>query len=107
VTRYVLNSAVLTSPGRYSYRLMGADEARDWAQRGDFVSAVGYPETAEVLSAVLGVKVPVQRVEVRMQPGDEALVFRLKTRPEPGSKGNLGQDFLLENSEFGLLVREE
>lgn len=107
MARFILNSAVLTSPGRYSYRLVEADEARDWAQRGDFISAVGYPETAEVLAALLGVEVPVQRVEVRMQPGDEALVFRLKTRPEPGKKGSLGQDFLLENAEFGLLVREE
>jgi hypothetical protein len=107
MARYVLNSAVLTSPGRYSYRLVGAEEARDWAQRGDFVSAVGYPETAEVLSALLGMEVPVQRVEVQMQPGDEALVFRLRVRPEPGKKGNLGQDFLLENTEFGILVREE
>jgi hypothetical protein len=107
VTRYILNSAVLTAPGRYSYRLVGLEEARAWAQRGDFVSAVGYPETAEILSALLGVEVPAQRVEIQMQPGDEALVFRLKVRPEPGKKGVLGQDFLLENSEFGLLVREE
>jgi hypothetical protein len=105
--RYIINSAVITAPGRYSYRLIGADEAREWANRGEFVSAVGYPETAELLSALLGVEVPAQRVEVKMQPGDEALVFRLKVRPEPGAKGNLGQDFLLENSEFGLLVREE
>lgn len=106
MARYILNSAVLTSPGRYSYRLVGAKEAQDWAQRGDFVSAVGYPETAELLSTLLGVEVPAQRVEVQMQPGDEALVFRLKVRPEPGKKGSLGQDFLLENAEFGILVRE-
>ena len=107
MTRYILNSAVLTSPGRYSYRLVGVEEARAWAGRGDFISAIGYAETAEVLSAVLGVEVPAQRIEVRMAPGDEALVFRLRVRPEPSTKGNLGQDFLAQNAELGILVREE
>ena len=107
MTRYILNSAVLTSPGRYSYRLVRVEEARAWAGRGDFISAIGYAETAEVLSAVLGVEVPAQRIEVRMAPGDEALVFRLKTRPSPDSKGHLGVDQVAQNAELGLLVREE
>jgi hypothetical protein len=107
MARFILNSAVLTSPGRYSYRLVGVEEARSWAKRGEFISAVGYQETAEALSTLLGVEVPAQRVEIQMQPGDEALVFRLRVRPEPGKKGGLGQDFLLEHAEFGLLVREE
>jgi hypothetical protein len=107
MARYILNSAVITSPGRYSYRLVGVEEARAWARRGDFISAIGYEETAQALSSILGVKVPAQRIEVRMEPGDEALVFRLRVRPEPGTKGNLGQDFLAQNAEIGLLVREE
>jgi hypothetical protein len=107
MTRYILNSAVITSPGRYSYRLVGLEEARSWARGGEFISAVGYPETAEILSAILGVEVPAQRIEIRMAPGDEALVFRLKVRPEPGAKGNLGPDFVAQNAELGLLMREE
>lgn len=105
--RYVLNSAVITAPGRYSYRLIGAEEAKEWACRGGFLSAIGYAETAEALSALLGVQVPAQRIEVRMEPGDEALVFRLRVRPEPGNKGSLGPDFLAQHAELGLLVREE
>ena len=107
MARYILNSAVITSPGRYGYRLVGVEEARAWARHGDFISAIGYAETAEVLSAVLGVEVPAQRIEVRMEPGDEALVFRLKSRPDPSSKGTLGPEFVAQHAELGLLVREE
>jgi hypothetical protein len=107
MARYVLNSAVVTAPGRYRYRLVSVEEARDWARRGDFISAIGYEETAQALGSLLGVEIPVQRIEVRMEPGDEALVFRLRVRPEPGAKGNLGQDFLTQNAELGILTREE
>jgi hypothetical protein len=107
MARYILNSAVITAPGRYSYRLVGIEEAKAWVSCGDFVSAIGYAETAQALASILGVQIPVQRIEVRMEPGDEALVFRLRVRPEPSTKGNLGQDFLAQNTEIGLLVREE
>lgn len=49
------------------------------------------------------------REQIQMQAGDEALVFRLTVRmSDPALKGKLGDiDFILSNSEIGLLRKEE
>lgn len=109
-TKYILNSAVITAPGRYEYRLLSASEAREWA-RGGFTSTVGYEETAVALSELLGQPVKVDRRTIQMQPGDEALVFRLAfpagtPRIDPKDKGALGRAVLAGHYELGLLVAE-
>jgi len=73
---YLLNSAVLTAFGTYSYSPLPPEEARRLVS-GGFTSAIGHPETARVASEILGVEVPVDRVEVHMEPGDRAIVVRL------------------------------
>ena len=108
--KYILNSAVLTSPGDYRYRLVTADEARQWAD-GGFISTVGYEQTAEALTQLLGVPVPVDRRTIAMQSGDEALVFRLVFPPgtpriDPTDKGKLSVGSIMAgNYELGLLSR--
>jgi hypothetical protein len=110
--RFVLNSAVITAPGRYSYRLLTVDEARSWLAAGTFTSTIGYAETALAAEAVFGIPIPTNRSTIMMEPGDEALVFRLVFPPgtprlAPGEKGNLSPDFILSHCEIGLLVRED
>lgn len=110
--KYVLNSAVITAPGRYEYRLIPLDRATQWLKAGGWQSTIGYPETAEVLADLTGVAVPVDRRIITMAPGDEALVFRLVLPPgtprlSPETKGKLGLRFFREHAEMGLLTREE
>lgn len=52
--RYVLNSAVLTAPGRYEYRLLSPAAARDWLRQGPVVSRVGYEATLAYLRGTFG-----------------------------------------------------
>ncbi|WP_297216933.1 DUF1874 domain-containing protein, partial [Thermoplasma sp.] len=47
-------------------------------------SAIGHEGTAKVLSDLTGFSIPVNRVAIRMQPGDKALVFRLLDRLPEG-----------------------
>ena len=107
MTRYLLNSAVVTSPGRYEYWLCDTDTARRWMAAGPVESTIGYQETADALATLLGSEVPVNRRMIQMQPGDEALVFRLTVRlSDPSIKGRIiDPAWIAENSEIGILSR--
>src|SRR5438552_37846 len=111
--RYILNSAVITAPGTYEYRLIDTAGARQWLDLGGWISTIGYVETAEALSALTGRSVPggdACRRNVVMQAGEEALVFRLVLPPgtprvRPGDKGRLSAEFVAAHCEIGVLVR--
>lgn len=102
--RYLLNSAVLTNPGTYHYRLVTAEEAADWLQKGDFISRIGYPATAKYIEELSGVRPEISREATAMQPGDEALVVRLKYRvQDPGEKATYQP--AKEDWEYGILKK--
>jgi hypothetical protein len=107
--RYILNSAVITAEGTYKYLHITPAEAITWLHEVDWESMIGYPETAEALSKISKIQIPVNRKVITMQPGDEALVFRLVFpqgyRPDPVQKGSMGLEFILTNCELGLLRR--
>ena len=48
------------------------------------VSAVGHESTAKLLSRILGIEVPVNRVQIKMEDGDWAIVLQLLVRLEEG-----------------------
>ena len=64
-------------------RLIGVEEAKQLLSKG-FISAVGHQSTAEIMSVVLGIPVQYNRVQVFLEPGDEAICFVLKARPLEG-----------------------
>ena len=108
--RYLLNSAVITAPGIYSYELISPEEARKWYSAGPVLSTIGYEQTAAALGEILGVDVPVNRTTIRMEPGEEAMVFRLVFPPgtpriDPKDKGALQEHILKGNYELGILKR--
>ena len=108
---YVLNSAVITGPGRYTYRLLTAPEARSWLllYRESMQSRVGYESTRAFIQETLGADLPLSREESHLEPGDEALVVRLKYRVRPDQKAAGPQQVQPqpEDFELGLLRRED
>jgi hypothetical protein len=89
MTVYLLNSLVipvdfLKTPVVW-VRMRKADikEVMQVLQRG-FMSAIGHEGTARLLTELLGVQVPYNRVSVSLQPGDVAIHFVLKTRLPEG-----------------------
>lgn len=107
--RYILNSAVITSPGEYHYRLVSVDRARDWLNHGPAVSTIGYQETCNAMSALLGVPVEFRRIQIHMTPGDEALVFRLTVRlSDPSIKGKINDPaWIAGHCEIGILTMRD
>jgi hypothetical protein len=85
MTRYLLNSPILTSFGDWRYRgPVSVQQARDFVAEGDYVSAIGHAATAEYLQGILGAPVPCARRAVELLPGDRALVFQLIERLPEG-----------------------
>jgi len=114
MTHYILNSAVITAPGIYRYRLLTPGEAaellRVWCDPDAYpdppISYVGYEETAEAMAVLLNYRPAINRQTVKMMPGDQALVFRLTKRlSQAEMKGKLGLSLILFNCEIGLLER--
>lgn len=102
--RYLLNAPVLTSYGDFRFEgPLSLQAAREFAARNAH-SAIGHAATASLMSQCLGVAVPSQRDAVRMEPGDQALVFRMLGRLPQGVE--LDADALSALPyEFGLLTR--
>ena len=106
--KYILNSAVITTPGSYSYTLIDVKVAQKWLAENNYLSTIGYQETCDALETITGVKVPLNRALTKMQKGDEALIFRLKNRlNDPNLKGKLTKEFVLKNCEIGILIKLE
>ncbi|MEM0288102.1 MAG: DUF1874 domain-containing protein [Nitrososphaerota archaeon] len=108
--RYILNSAVITSYGTYVYEPMTVEEAKRWAKNGPFISTIGYEETAAVLSQLLQIPIQVNRTTIKMEVGDEALVFRIVLPPgspriDPQDKGRIANVISSNQWELGLLSR--
>lgn len=59
-------------------------EFAKWNASKGFVSAVGHESTAAIMSELLGVQVPVNRIQVVPVPGDKLLCFKLKRRTPEG-----------------------
>lgn len=104
--RYVLNSAVVTDYGSYEYVPLDIPGARQWLVAGPVISQVGYKNTQRWIARRLGLELPIDRGARRMQPGDEALVVRLKYRlDDVRLKTAQEHDLADEDIELGLLCR--
>ena len=79
----ILNTAILTSDGEFTLTTITVDEAKNLIKDG-FDSFCGHEGTCLILSELLEVEVPFNRAMFTQQPGQSALVFKLRGRPAEG-----------------------
>lgn len=104
----LLNTSILTTAGNYTLTDITLEEARQIvkANANNLDSAIGHASTAEIMTTLLGVDVPVNRQMFTQAVDQRAIVFKLNGRPEEGKIlsaeeiGSIGYKFqLLERNE--------
>jgi len=87
--RYLLNAAVLATGayGTYEFRPASVLQLREFcAVRA--TSCIGYQETIDMIERWTGVRVALSRESFALEPGDEAMIVRLRYRVDPAHKGS-------------------
>lgn len=80
----LLNTSILTTQGLYRLVDITLETATELAHGNELDSAIGHASTAEIMSTLLGLEVPVNRQMFKQQINQQALVFKLNGRPEEG-----------------------
>lgn len=104
MTTYVINSPILTDYGLWQFTGPLSVEQAKALLTTNFVSAIGHSASADVLSQILNIPIPVNRIQITMQPGDNALIMRLAQRLPEGKVLN-AEELTQLDFEFGLLNR--
>lgn len=83
---YIMNTSIIPPQfeGRMVVKNISLFEARGLMMKCDYTSAVGHQSSADVLTELLEVIVPMNRVSIRVQSGDSILAFQLEERLAEG-----------------------
>ncbi|MBS4538402.1 DUF1874 domain-containing protein [Clostridium sp. D2Q-11] len=80
----LFNGTIATTNGTYKISDIGLAEARNMIKDHGFISAIGHEATAEILSEILEMKVPRNRIEFHQKIGQYAIVLKMKERAPEG-----------------------
>ena len=81
----ILNTTILTADGDFTLQAISLDEAKQLIKDKEILSAVGHESTAQILTELLEVDVPLNRIQFKQQSGQKALCFKLNGRPQEGT----------------------
>ena len=84
MTTYILNSPILTSYGYWKFEGPLSIVIAQAIVSNGFTSAVGHSASSDILSRLLNVTIPVNRIHITLRPGDRALILRLMLRQPEG-----------------------
>jgi len=101
---FLYNTSIVTAYGKYSYEPLMLEDAREIALTNSAESAIGHQATADILTELFGFPVEVNRTNNQQQPGDLAVVFKLRGRPQEG-KVLSREEVEAIGYDFGLLTR--
>jgi hypothetical protein len=103
MTTYLINAPILPNYGSYDFQPLSVEQAKALLHT-DFVSAIGHDATAALLTHVLEQDIPVNRIQIHLDVGDVAIIFRLQTRLPEGKVLDEAELFAMP-FELGFLTR--
>jgi len=80
----ILNTSIITNDGEYALKTITLEDAKRLASKNETDSAIGHQSTADVMTTLLGIEVPMNRQLFSQEVGQDCLVFKLDGRPEEG-----------------------
>ena len=107
---YVFNSQIiplnfqLSDSYTVKIKKIDVNQARELLKQYQFTSAIGHEATAKLLSMLLGIEIPINRIQVTLSSGDIGIHFVLKKRLEEGRIIKTIQE--LEEIGFDLVMSE-
>lgn len=81
----LFNGTIATTNGVYKVSDIDIDSAKKLICKNGFISAIGHESTAEIISDLFGMDIPMNRIQFRQKVGQKAVVFKLNQRPPEGS----------------------
>jgi hypothetical protein len=108
MTVYVLNALIIPvdfeKHPQVTIRIRKAtvEEVRQLLSHG-FISAIGHQATADLLTTLIGIEIPYNRVTIKAKPGDKLVHFVLRERIPEGRVLTLDELKLLP---FDLAISE-
>ena len=76
----LMNSAMMPAEGTYQLWRVAREDFVNRLQSRPFESYIGYPETANFLESVSGMRISVSREQTTLVDGDTLLIVKLKYR---------------------------
>ena len=102
----ILNTTIVTTDGLYRISPITLEVAKELVSKSSILSAIGHQSTADILTELLGLNVPMNRINFTQEVGQSAVVFKLKSRAPEGVI--LSKEQIEEiGYEFKLMTREE
>lgn len=105
----LLNTTIATTDGTFEVKTITLGTAKALVHHAlgagvELDSAIGHESTAQIMTELLGTNIPVNRQQFAQQPGQQALVFKLKGRP-PEGKILTSEEIEAIGYEFKMMTR--
>lgn len=97
----LLNTAIMTANGTFRLSNISLEDVKEMLTEENIISAIGHNATAEIMSELVGIAIPTNRIQAKQEAGQKAIIFKLLKRPEEGKILNreeieeIGYEFLL------------
>lgn len=103
MTKYILNAAVITNYGVFKYIPITLSETKQMLKEEKHICAIGHDSTAQLFSLITEYEVEPNRLQVKMEKGDTAIVFWANRRLPEGYVVQTVEELQEIGFTFGLI----